>query len=52
MAINFPASPTIGQTFSSSYATYTWNGTSWTTSTVATANTSGKIITLAMVFGG
>ena len=31
MAINFPASPTIGQTFNSGYNTYTWDGRSWTT---------------------
>lgn len=30
MAINFPASPTSGQTFISGSVSYTWDGTKWT----------------------
>jgi len=37
MALVFPTPQAVGQSFSSSYATYTWNGSSWTTSKVATA---------------
>ena len=44
MALNFPASPTIGQSFSSSYATYTWNGSSWTTSEIITSNTGAYLL--------
>jgi len=29
MAINFPSSPTIGQTFSTADSTYVWNGKQW-----------------------
>lgn len=40
MALNFPASPVVGQTYGTSYATYIWDGTSWTTSSVVVANAS------------
>jgi hypothetical protein len=30
MAIDFPASPTNGQTFTSGSVTYTYDGTKWT----------------------
>lgn len=29
MAIDFPNTPTIGQTFTADARTWTWNGTSW-----------------------
>ena len=32
MAINFPASPTLNQTFSSGNVNYVWDGTKWTAS--------------------
>jgi len=32
MAIDFPTSPTIGQTFTSGTVVYTWDGTKWTAS--------------------
>lgn len=32
MAIDFPPSPTIGQTFTAGTITYTWDGTKWTAS--------------------
>lgn len=32
MAIDFPTSPTVGQTFTSGNVTYTWDGTKWTAS--------------------
>ena len=38
MALNFPASPSVGQTYSSNYATYTWDGSSWGTSVVVSAS--------------
>jgi len=38
MALNFPSNPSVGQTYSSSFATYTWNGSSWTTTSVVTAS--------------
>jgi hypothetical protein len=37
MAINFPNSPILNQTYSSGNTTYTWNGTSWTTYTSYTS---------------
>jgi hypothetical protein len=57
MAINFPASPTLGQTFNSGTIRYTWDGMSWTTLGNPVANTSsfattGKAIAMAIVFGG
>jgi hypothetical protein len=55
MAINFPASPTVGQSFNSGYNIYTWDGRSWTAIPVAntaTIATTGKAIAMAMVFGG
>lgn len=33
MAINFPSSPTLNQTFSANNVTYTWDGTKWNAST-------------------
>lgn len=35
MAFNFPASPTIGDTYTSGSVTYTWNGTVWTSNNAA-----------------
>ena len=29
MALDFPASPTVGQTYKVGDTTWTWNGTSW-----------------------
>jgi hypothetical protein len=34
MAINFPASPTLNQTFSSGNVNYVWDGTKWTASRI------------------
>jgi len=31
MAIDFPAGPSIGQTFTSAGITWRWDGTTWTT---------------------
>ena len=33
MAINFPTSPTVGDTVTSGAVTWTWNGSSWTATT-------------------
>jgi hypothetical protein len=41
MAIDFPTSPTNGQTFTSGSVTYTWDGTKWTA--VAAAGSSNSI---------
>jgi len=38
MALNFPSNPSVGQTYVSNYATYTWDGSSWATSVVVTAS--------------
>ena len=32
MALDFPASPTVGQTYTAGNTTWTWNGSSWTSS--------------------
>lgn len=37
MAINFPNSPAVNDTYTVGSVTYTWNGTLWTTSAPATA---------------
>ena len=51
MAIDFPASPTTGQTFTSGTVTYTWDGTKWTAVTgsvlldkIEEGNTSAEVI--------
>jgi len=31
-ALDFPASPTVGQTYSANGGTYTWDGTVWVAS--------------------
>lgn len=33
MALNFPSSPTVGQTYTSSGKTWKWDGTSWVANT-------------------
>ena len=32
-ALDFPTSPTNGQTYTANNVTYTWNGTSWISTT-------------------
>jgi hypothetical protein len=52
MAIDFPASPTTGQTFTSGTVTYTWDGVKWTavaagggaTDKIEEGNTSAEVI--------
>jgi len=52
MAINFPASPTLNQTFSSGNVNYVWDGTKWTASVtggisldkIEEGNTSAEVI--------
>lgn len=49
-ALDFPSSPTVGQTYTANGLTYTWDGTSWdTNNTVSLSNVSG---TLAIANGG
>lgn len=49
-ALDFPASPTIGQTYTANGLTYTWDGTSWdTTNPTPVGNATG---TLAVANGG
>lgn len=54
MAINFPSSPTVGQTFVVGSVTYTWDGTKWYTNISGSTSgiTTGKAIAMALVFGG
>jgi hypothetical protein len=40
MAINFPLSPTVGQTFTIGAVIYTWDGTKWYTNVTSSAVTS------------
>ena len=40
MAINFPSSPTVGQTFTIGAVIYTWDGTKWYTNVTSSAVTS------------
>lgn len=49
MAIDFPSSPTNGQTFTSGTVTYTWDGTVWTAAAppvdkIIEGNTSAEVI--------
>ena len=37
MALSFPASPTVNQTYTSGSKTWIWNGTTWKASTTATS---------------
>jgi hypothetical protein len=49
-ALDFPASPTINQTYTANGLTYTWDGTSWvTTNPTDVGNATG---TLAVLHGG
>ena len=43
MALNFPASPTTGQKFTSGAQTWTYDGTKWISSTSAVTGATGFI---------
>lgn len=51
MAVNFPDSPTIGDTFSFNGKTYEWDGTSWIIKVEFQQVTTGKAIAMSIVFG-
>lgn len=45
MAINFPSSPTNGQTYTSGTVVYTWDGTKWTAAASVAAGTAALLTT-------
>ena len=47
MAIDFPASPTNGQTFTSGTVTYTYDGTKWTAVAAGGGSSDKKVLSLS-----
>ena len=43
MAISFPASPTVGQTYTVGKIAWTWNGSSWDALTLVNGTATGSI---------
>lgn len=59
MALTFPSNPSVGDTYSSSSRTWTWNGTVWTAAvggiadgSITTAMLADSAVTTAKIAGG
>lgn len=52
MAIDFPASPTVGQVFISGATTYVWDGTKWTSSATGSPFNLGSAASPSITFAG
>jgi hypothetical protein len=50
-ALSFPASPTVGQTYSANNRTWTWTGYAWELVPASSSAGLNPIVT-ALVFGG
>lgn len=52
MPINFPSSPTIGQTYSSNTTTWVWNGTAWDIGAITLYGAYNKLDDVSSSFNG
>ena len=49
MAISFPTSPTVGQTFIAGSIQYTWNGIGWKAATITYINSLADVDTATVL---